>query len=93
MSVRILEADKGGFIVVFEGHGIAAKSSWEEVLSAIEEAGFEHMGLEKPEPLPSIMRPQERSMPDKALEMVHSFIGMVTILGAATAALFAVQLS
>lgn len=39
LTTRILECAKGGFVVIFEGHGVAARSTWDEVLDAIETEG------------------------------------------------------
>lgn len=46
MTVRILEGSRGGFVVIYED-GLAARSSWDEVLDSIAEAGADIMKVEK----------------------------------------------
>ena len=48
---RIMECSQEGFIVVFQGQGVAARSSWQEVLTCIEEVGYAHLNIARPEPV------------------------------------------
>lgn len=47
---RIMECSEGGFIIVFDGIGLAAKSNFGEVLNCIEEVGVAKLGLHRDDP-------------------------------------------
>lgn len=92
MTARILVCAKGGFIVVFDGHGIAARSNWTEVVEAITDAGCEHLGVDRPEALPNIIEQDERPKANFR-DILHSFAGSLSMVSAMLVAVLSVKLA
>lgn len=90
LTIRVLECAGGGFIVVFDGHGMAARSSWGEVLDSVEDAGCEHLGLDRPERIPRGIMPDhnEKSLRirEKVEDRIHTIAAFALTLAAALAA-------
>lgn len=55
MTVRILECQRGGFAIIYNDAAMAARSSWDEVLDSIAEAGSDILGVDRL-PMPDCVR-------------------------------------
>lgn len=91
LTTRILECEKGGYIIIFEGHGLAAKSTWDEVLDCVEDIGGALMKAERM-PLPRVFKDVPMQTPSaddikKTVQTGLNNIGMV--LAAAASAILA----
>jgi hypothetical protein len=86
---RIMECSRGGFIVLFDGKGVASRSTWGEVINCIEELGYEEMGVQRPEPvIPEGIDPTVQGEPHHPKETtLHStFLWAATVVITALAA-------
>lgn len=72
LAPRILECSKGGYVVVFDGHGVSAVTSFGEAIEKIMEVGSDVFGVEFKPDVPNIARPDyESPEPPKAFKEVN----------------------
>lgn len=64
LAPRILECSKGGYVVVFDGHGISAVTSFGEAIEKIMEVGSGVFGVEFEPDVPNIARPPVMDPPE-----------------------------
>src|SRR5262245_48277532 len=96
LTARVLECKRGGFIIIFEGHSIAARSNWTEVLEAMDEAGVEYLGVHPRECMPSFMQPVPPSVKDRikdAYERAKSAVNIIIAAAIAALGMFAVKIT
>lgn len=88
LTVRVLECTRGGFIVIYESHGMAACSTWGEVLDNVADTGGSVMDWDLPPPPPKVAqqwhdeRPRrpEPKEPLRLTDMLHSiWIGLAAV--------------
>lgn len=65
-SPRILQCSKGGFVVIFDGHGISGVSTYEEAINRIMQVGAEVLGEETEPDIPRILRRQVQDIEEPA---------------------------
>lgn len=56
LAPRILECSKGGYVVVFDGHGISAVTSFGEAIEKIMEVGSDVFGVAFEPDIPNVAR-------------------------------------
>lgn len=90
MTVRILECNRGGFILVFD-QGMAACSSFTEALEAIENEGVRSKEWDRPDHIPEGIQP--RHEPEVARRGMRDAMQSINAAVMAIAAAAAMALS
>jgi len=76
LSARVMECANGGYIVLFDGYGLAARSNWQDAIACIEEIGYDQLNIPRYEPsIPSGIDPSlEVDGPPNRRSRLHSSI-------------------
>jgi hypothetical protein len=92
MIIRILEAKRGGFVIIYDD-AMAARSSWDEVLDSIAEAGVDLLGVERMV-MPKVLdRSDRHSQEDGSGGMRNTLKDAVHTISLVTASLAGMALS
>ena len=96
MTIRILECNRGGFILVFD-QGMAACSSFTEALEAIENEGVRAQQWDRPDHIPSGIHPDRPDPVDRVRtglkDAVHSVTAALAAMGAAAAMILSAKIA
>lgn len=88
LTVRILECNMGGFIVICQS-GMAACTTFDEVLRTVEEAGVQLKSWDRPERMPAFMPNGREHVDEGGLRLKEAVHGLLALCTASVSALIA----